>query len=314
MVRIRRVGRPDRGARDRKTLSRHLVLVFSTIFKFRGGIPRFNQMLCMATDELAPELGFRGTVISQDDSWEDYRASGHDWKHLEFVPGRGQLRLTLETVRRCLSRRPDLLLIGLPGMTPVGVLCRPLVRGGFGFVAHGIDVWEETRRSRRVAAGRARFALAVSTHTAASIEQHFGLPARAIRLLPNTLDPAFERVDEPADRAAAEPPELLTVSRLWSIETMKGVDHTLQAFARLAATHPTALYRIVGKGDDQPRLRALAGSLGIEERVVFEQDLTDEELAERYRRCAAFVLPSGAGGFRYRVSGGDAILEAVHRG
>ena len=86
---------------------------------------------------------------------------------------------------------------------------------------------------------------------------------------------------------------------------MKGVDHTLRAFARLAAAHPTAIHRIVGKGDDQPRLRELAASLGIADRVVFEQDLTDEELADRYRRCAVFVLPSGQEGF------GIVFLEAM---
>ena len=46
----------------------------------RGGIPRFNQMLCLAIDQLAPELGLAGTVVCQDDSAEDYRKAGRPWR------------------------------------------------------------------------------------------------------------------------------------------------------------------------------------------------------------------------------------------
>jgi glycosyltransferase involved in cell wall biosynthesis len=86
---------------------------------------------------------------------------------------------------------------------------------------------------------------------------------------------------------------------------MKGVDHTLTALARVASRHPQARYRIVGKGSDKSRLQQLADSLGIGRRVIFEEDLSDTDLAERYRRCAAFVMPSGQEGF------GIVFLEAM---
>jgi glycosyltransferase involved in cell wall biosynthesis len=286
-------------------MAQRLLLVFSTIFKFRGGIQRFNQMLCMAIDDLAEELDLGATVISQDDTLADYRESGRTWKHLEFVPGGSQIRLTLRALESALRQRPDLVIIGLPGMSPVGALCAPFSRGGFGFIAHGTDVWEEPRRSRRLAMRRARFAFAVSRHTAESLRRLTGLPAEVIRLLPNTLDPSFDLSPETAPVAGAGPPELLTVSRLWTTETMKGVDHTLEAFARLAERHPRAVYRIVGKGPDKPRLEQLAADLGVAERVRFEQDLSDADLAARYRDCAAFVLPSGQEGF------GIVFLEAM---
>jgi glycosyltransferase involved in cell wall biosynthesis len=195
------------------------------------------------------------------------------------------------------------MLIGLLGMTPVGVLCRPFLRGGFGFIAHGMEVWEEPRVSRRLAGRRARFAFAVSRHTALSVQETIGLPAAAIRRLPNTLDPVFR--DLPVGEPHDGPPELLTVSRLWKTEERKGVDDTLRAFARLARDYPQAIYRIVGKGTDKPRLVELAASLGLGEQAIFEEDLSDEELAERYHRCSAFVLPSGQEGF------GIVFLEAM---
>jgi len=280
-----------------------LLLVLSTVFHNRGGIPRFNQMLCLALDQLAEELGFSGEVIVLDDTPEDYAKAGRPWRQLEFSAGGGQLGLAARAVSACVRTRPRLMLVGLLGMAPVGWLCRPLLARGFGFIGHGTECWEEPRWTRRHAAGTARFAFAVSTHTAAALQRTAGLPAGAIHLLPNTLDPGFE--DLPSDGEEPQSPELLTVSRLWAEERRKGVDHTLHAFARLLRRHPDARYRIVGKGTDRPRLEQLAARLELGDRVCFESDLSDAELAERYRRCSLFVLPSGQEGF------GIVFLEAM---
>jgi len=285
-------------------MPKQLLIVLSMVFKARGGIPRFNQMLCLALDQLAPRLGFTAAVISQDDRWDDYRRSGEPWRHLEFVEGGGRRGLIARTLIRAVRQRPDLMLIGLVGMTPIGVACLPFVRGGFGFVAHGVETWAEPRYSRRFSVRRAEFAFAVSRHTTASLQRTFGMPPERIRRLPNTLDPGFGAADGDA-AVEASPPELLTVARLWAEERMKGVDHTLRALARVASRHPQVRYRIVGKGSDKPRLQQLVESLGIGQRVIFEEDLSDADLADRYRRCAVFVMPSGQEGF------GIVFLEAM---
>jgi glycosyltransferase involved in cell wall biosynthesis len=284
----------------------HLLIVLSTVFHVRGGIPRFNQMLCLAIDQLATELDLSGTVICQDDTEDDYREAGRPWKQLEFVAGGGRGGLVRRSLRAAARERPDLMIVGLLGMTPLGVACLPFLRGGFGFIAHGTEVWEEPRFSRRVAGRRAAFAFAVSSHTAACLERSVGLPPSAIRLLPNALDPGFGSA--PDDGPGRERPELLAVARLWAGETMKGVDHTLRAFARVGERHPRAILRIVGRGSDKPRLQRLASELGIGRRVIFEEDLADEELIARYRDCSIFVLPSGQEGF------GIVFLEAMRFG
>lgn len=284
-------------------MSRRLLIALSTVFSVRGGIPRFNRMLCLAIDQLAPELGLAGTVVCQDDSDEDYRKAGRPWKRLEFVGAGSRAGLVRRTLAAAVKERPDLMLVGLLGMTPLGAACLPFVRGSFGFVAHGTEVWEEPRLSRRLAGRRAGFAFAVSRHTARSLERTVGLPASAIRLLPNALDPVFLGAGDTVQ--ADRPPELLTVARLWAGETMKGIDHSLRAFARLAERHPGATFRIVGHGTDKPRLQRLAAELRLGERVIFEEDLSDEELISRYRECAVFLLPSGQEGF------GIVFLEAM---
>lgn len=286
--------------------ARRLIVVLSTIFKVRGGIPRFNQMLCLALDQLSPLLDLEVHVLSQDDGEEDYRAQGAPWRHLVFHAGGGKWAVARRTLSMCLTARPDLLLIGHTGMSPLGVACLPLVRDGFGLVAHGIEAWEEPRLSRRFSTRRASFVLAVSAYTASALARATGLRAEAMRLLPNTLDPGFENVElDQQQSSLGEAPELLVVTRLWAEEKLKGVDHTLHAFGRLAPRHPTARLRIVGKGSDKPRLVELAAGLGLNDRVIFQEDLSDVELAACYRRCAAFVLPSGQEGF------GIVFLEAM---
>jgi glycosyltransferase involved in cell wall biosynthesis len=282
----------------------------STIFRVRGGIPRFNHSLCRALDELADELDLEATALSQDDSQADYERSGAAWTRLRFVPGGGgPYRLSLRVAAVCLRDRPDALLIGLLGMTPLGLACRPLVPGGYGFVAYGTEAWTEPRLSRRLAARHARLAFAISNDTAAALSRATGLPPDRVRVLPPCVDPALERrASEPSLPSVEEHLELLTVARLWAEELHKGVDHALRAFARVAPRHPGARYRIVGKGSDKPRLQALAATLGVADRVAFEEDLSDAELADRYRRCAIFVLPSGQEGF------GIAFLEAMRFG
>ena len=37
-------------------MPRRLLIVLSTLFSLRGGIPRFNQLLCSAVDQLASKV------------------------------------------------------------------------------------------------------------------------------------------------------------------------------------------------------------------------------------------------------------------
>jgi glycosyltransferase involved in cell wall biosynthesis len=63
---------------------------------------------------------------------------------------------------------------------------------------------------------------------------------------------------------------------------------------------------IAGSGDDQPRLQARARELGLgEDRVLFTGFVSEATLAELYRRCAVFVMPSLGEGF------GLVYLEAM---
>jgi len=287
------------------TESRRLLVVLPEIFRL-GGIQRFNRLLCRAVDELAPTLGLEATVVSQNDTRDDYLRHGSPWRNLRFEPGGGKRRTALRVLSFCYRGRPDMLLIGHLRMAVLGPPCSPFTRRGFAFVAHGTEAWSVPRWSWRLAARRARYAFVVSQYTGRLLCRETGLDPSRTRHFPNALDPGLDQ-DAPAPPSSADL-ELLSVARLDATEREKGIDHTLRALPSLLPRYPGMRYRIVGGGSDKPRLVELSERLGLSGHVEFEEGLSDEELTERYRRCSLFVLPSGQEGF------GIVFLEAMRFG
>jgi phosphatidyl-myo-inositol dimannoside synthase len=79
---------------------------------------------------------------------------------------------------------------------------------------------------------------------------------------------------------------LVTVARLVG---HKGADTGLRVMAALRDTHPDLGYLVVGSGPQQPQLEALAGELGVRDRVRFLTDVPDDDLPALYN-CAEIYL------------------------
>ena len=86
--------------------------------------------------------------------------------------------------------------------------------------------------------------------------------------------------------AIGDAPLVLTVARL---VPHKGQDIAIRAIAALGATFPAVHYLVVGAGDDAPRLRRLAESLGLANRVHLAGALSDAEVAEAYATADVYV-------------------------
>lgn len=84
-------------------------------------------------------------------------------------------------------------------------------------------------------------------------------------------------------------PLLLTVARLMR---HKGQDVGIQALARLSPEFPDVHYVIVGEGPEESRLRSIATTLGVADRVVFAGVLGDDELPEAYATATIYLGPS----------------------
>jgi len=114
-------------------------------------------------------------------------------------------------------------------------------------------------------------------------------------VLPTGIDlTEFQGGDGASFRArhgiADERPTLVTVSRL-SLE--KNIAFLLRVVKRLVREFPELLFLIAGEGPDEPRLRRLAGELGIEGNVRFFGNLDRRTtLLDAYKAGKAFVFAS----------------------
>lgn len=79
---------------------------------------------------------------------------------------------------------------------------------------------------------------------------------------------------------------LLTVARL--VER-KGIDRVLQALPLIARQFPNVLYVVLGMGEDEDRLRAVALQAGVLDRVRF---VGDRDPVPFYHACDVFVMTS----------------------
>jgi glycosyltransferase involved in cell wall biosynthesis len=82
--------------------------------------------------------------------------------------------------------------------------------------------------------------------------------------------------------------ELLFVGRL---DRQKGAEVALRALAMLTGPAAALPLRLVGSGPEEPALRRLAAELGVADRVRWDGQLPQPELADRYRRAALLLVP-----------------------
>jgi glycosyltransferase involved in cell wall biosynthesis len=114
----------------------------------------------------------------------------------------------------------------------------------------------------------------------------------------------------PAPRTAWAPAQaplrLITVARL---SPEKGLEDLLTAVASAGGAGADLAVELVGDGPDRERLEALAGELGITDRVRFAGFVgTRPDLVERLDAADVFVLPSRSEGLPHSV------VEAMARG
>jgi glycosyltransferase involved in cell wall biosynthesis len=171
----------------------------------------------------------------------------------------------------------------------------------------------------RAAARRARRVLTMSEFSRDEIVRLLGISAEKIRVIPlaagGFFDPAVAAAPpspaadagaeastappsgrgQPVAEAAREP----MVLYVGSIFNRRHVPTLLRAFAPVGRSVPAARLVIVGDNRTRPRedLDALARDLGIAPQVRITAYVSDEELADLYRRARAFAFLSTYEGF-----------------
>ena len=168
---------------------------------------------------------------------------------------------------------------------------------------NGGDLLREKRKARgwlKRASGRRIFgdAAAIVANSAWTAEVtlevmrllgvHRAPPVTAIDLGtdPGHFHPSRDTGALRARLGLGDAPVILTVARL---VPHKGQDVGIRAVAALAREIPGLRYLLVGEGHDEPRLRALAGELGVTDRVIFAGPLGDADAAEAYATATVYL-------------------------
>ena len=214
------------------------------------------------------------------------RLDGIAVRRYRYAPARAQrLAYAGEMHRRAATPTGALTLAGLLG---AGALA---ARTGLPLVTtlHGTDVrLARTRPAARAVCARVLRASARVTAVSG------WLAGQAAGFVPGLAAPVAV-VPMPVDDRAFSPgpgdlsrDELLFVGRL---DRQKGAEVAVRALALLDGPAAGLPLRVVGGGPEEAALRRLAGQLGVAARVRWERPVSQAELAGRYRRAAALVVP-----------------------
>jgi glycosyltransferase involved in cell wall biosynthesis len=277
-----------------------LVFVFLEIFNQEGGIQSYSRMLLDACSQLA-EVPAIEVFLLRDRPGLGQQFSGMAFHYFQSASATmGRLNLAIALFSHLFTRRPRHVYCGHINLAPlVAVLCQPL---GIPYtvITHGKEVWPPLPPLTRWAMQNATTLWAVSRYTRDRTCRVNQLDPDKFRLMPCAVDgDCFT----PAPKSPALVEKygldgaivLVTVARLWSGDIYKGVDVTIRALPRIVQAFPQVKYLVVGRGDDQPRLAALAADLGVGDRVVFAGFVPTEELVQHYRLADAYVMPSQEG-------------------
>ncbi len=282
-----------------------ILFLFTEVFA-NGGIQRFNQTILDACEC----LGIRCSVLSLNDSPESI--ARHPKRNNVSISGSsGNRRLfALAAAGALLRRRYDYVAIGHINFLSLAAALLHLARPNRPrtlLIAHGIEVWAGIAGLRRSAMRRIDRTLCVSRYTRQRIlEQVPGLAEDRLMIFPNALADSWSRVETVPFVRSVPARFILSVTRLEPGDRYKGIATVIEAFSMLA--DDSMHYLVVGHGKDLPFLELVAERFCVKERVHFVRGVSDSELVSLYRKCVAFVLPSGKEGF------GIVFLEAMFFG
>lgn len=281
-----------------------VVFVFLEIFSCEGGIQSYIKDIFRAY--LSQPQPPPADVFLLRDGAEDAANNVYAQGPLRFhylASGNamwGRARLFAALLTHLVRQRPRQVVCGHVLLLPlVAPLCRWL-NLPYTVVTYGKEVWDPLPPRDRRALGRADQIWAVSRYSRDRACASNALDPAEVYMVPCVVDGDIF-TPGPRDAALVETyglahrRVLLTVARLWSGDIYKGVDVTIRALPAIAAVVPEVTYLVIGRGDDQPRLAALAEELGVSDRVVFAGFVPTEALVAHYRLADAYVMPSQEG-------------------
>ena len=230
---------------------------------------------------------------------------GADGDRVRFVPcggpgGASRFRFAGAFAAALIERRPDLIVVGHAGLAPLAWLAKRALGIPYVVWIYGVEVGRLRTCAQRAGLRNADRLVAISRHTRRALAAVAPGAVGRTAIAP----PAVRDHFRPGDAAEVRrrlgldrEPMLLTVARYDAGEGYKGYDRVLRALPAVLDRRPDVRYVLVGRGDDLPRVRALARELSVGRAVVFAGAAPDDALPAWYNACDLFVMPSRHEGF-----------------
>ena len=286
------------------------LLLSPELFLGEGGIARIMRCYLKALCENTTAGDRVDALVLNDSPVNDARLARYVTPALGQVVGCGRRKLEFIQQAFRLTSAADQVICGHLHQLPLlWAISRLRLGFRYSLVAHGIEVWRPYSWLETRALLGAHRILCVSEYTRRQVLRFCpSLDPTRLLVVSNTLDPNLEINTESARQSPEAGPAILTVSRLTAADSYKGVDTLVEALPFILRKLPLAQLRIVGGGDDDPRLRELAERLHVTPAVHFTGIIDDESLGYEYAACDLFALPSRREGF------GLVYLEAMTYG
>jgi len=200
------------------------------------------------------------------------------------------------TLKRLMISKPDLIHAhwSLPqGLT--GIICKKVVGVPCITTVHGSDVhglqYPILKTLNRIVINNSDICTANSRTSAKMVSDIAG--RKDTQVVPMGVDTnlfsRFEKVDIIRKKYEIDGDVLLFVGRLIRV---KGVYYLIKALPEVLKQHPKTKLLIVGSGPEKRRLIQLCAELAIINRVVFINDVLQEDLIPLYSMANILVLPS----------------------
>lgn len=277
------------------------ILYLATGLFDKGGISRYCRYQITALRRLFGERNVVALSLLGPDPTGFETPFAVDWHGRGGGPA-DKVTMSSKALATATCFRPDVVHAGHVNLAPLAVLAARLGGAAPVLNVYGLEVWSHLRWYRRKAMGRVDLVVADCRFTS-----EYVFANRLHRTRPEVI---WDCVDLERFTPGVCPPEtlrryglpdknehfvILTLGRLDRRAAHKGYDRLIRVFASAASEILRMRLVIAGRGDDVGRLRALAGELGVADRVTFPGSIHEADLADVYRAASIFTLVSDRG-------------------
>ncbi len=245
-----------------------------------GGIPRFNRNFKKVFDDEVVHL-------SLNDEYE-----------------KNKIRFVFSVIKYIIFNQPKIIIVGHLNFAFLAFLKIFSPRAKVIIIIHGIDAWFDRGKLKWFYPFVNEF-WSVSEYTCKKFNETNQVPLNKIKKIFNTLPDQW--IEQSNSLLAEHQAYFFSVTRLEKSENYKGIKETIEAVAQIQDFLRTNQfqYKILASGDALEEHKKWALSLGVQDIVSFQSNLSDEELVDLYKNCSFFILPSTGEGF------GIVFLEAM---